>query len=181
MSDSSKALSKLVIPSPVGPMRAFASDRGLRAIVFSDSDPARNGVRGTIVTGKSVPDAHRVMLEAVAVQLTEYFAGSRTTFDLPLDPLGTEFQQLAWQALSKIPFGQTRSYGEQARAIGRPSAVRAIGAANGRNPLTIVVPCHRVIGTNGMLTGFAGGLHRKRALLEHEGVLRPDAELPFAT
>jgi methylated-DNA-[protein]-cysteine S-methyltransferase len=181
MSDSSKALSKLVIPSPVGPMQAFASDRGVRAIVFSDSDPARNGVSGNITTGKSVPDTHRIMLDAVRVQLTEYFAGSRKTFDLPLDPLGTEFQQQAWRALSEIPFGQTRSYAEQARAIGRPSAVRAIGAANGRNPLTIVVPCHRVIGTNGMLTGFAGGLHRKRALLEHEGVLRPDAELPFAT
>ena len=179
MSQSSEALSKLVIPSPVGPMQAFASDRGVRAIVFADSDPARNGVDGEVMTGKRVPAAHQDLLKAVAAQLADYFAHNLTTFDLPLDPLGTEFQQQAWQALGQIPFGQTRSYAEQARAIGRPSAVRAIGAANGRNPLTIVVPCHRVIGANGLLTGFAGGLHRKRALLEHEGALRPDAELPF--
>lgn len=175
----SEPLSKLVIPSPVGPMQAFASDLGLRAVLFADSDPSRNGVSGPVKTGEEIPSSHWAALDAVSMQLTEYFAGARAVFDLPLDPVGTEFQQSAWRALRQIPFGQTRSYREQARAIGRPSAVRAIGAANGRNPLTIVVPCHRVIGSSGTLTGFTGGLDRKRALLEHEGVLRPAQRLPF--
>lgn len=180
MNDSNAPLSKLLVPSPVGAMQVFVSDAGVRAIVFEDSDPARNGVTSEVICGSSVPDAHQDMLQLVAVQLTQYFERGRTEFDLPLAPLGTEFQQLAWQALRAIPFGQTRSYAEQARAIGRPSAVRAIGAANGRNPLTIVVPCHRVIGSGGSLTGFAGGLDRKRALLQHEGVLPRAASLPFA-
>lgn len=167
-------LSKKVLESPLGPLLAYASDRGVRAIVFSDSDPARNGVHNEVV---DAPD-HEALCE-LSNQMEQYFAGTRRVFDLPLDPLGTEFQQQAWLALREIPFGETRSYGEQARAIGRPSAVRAIGGANGRNPLSIVVPCHRVIGASGELTGFGGGLHRKRALLELEGVLGAEKHLPF--
>ena len=103
-------------------------------------------------------------------QLTEYFAGDRHEFDLELAPGGTPFQQAVWRALRTIPFGATCSYSDIARRIGRPTAVRAVGAANGRNPIAIVVPCHRVIGRSGALTGYAGGLDRKRRLLEHEGV-----------
>jgi len=110
-------------------------------------------------------------LGACSRQLTEYFAGKRTQFDLPLDAGGTEFQQEVWSALLKIPFGELRSYSDIAAIIGRPKAVRAVGAANGRNPLPIVVPCHRVIGSNGSLTGFAGGLPMKTQLLELEGSL----------
>lgn len=106
---------------------------------------------------------------AVAVgQLEEYFAGRRLSFDLPLAPTGTGFQQKVWQALREIPYGRTESYGELARRIGQPTASRAVGAANGRNPIAIIVPCHRVIGANGALTGFGGGLDRKQWLLRHE-------------
>jgi methylated-DNA-[protein]-cysteine S-methyltransferase len=108
------------------------------------------------------------VLDAATVQLREWFAGRRTTFDLPLAPAGTPFQLAVWSRLVTIPFGETRSYADIARAIGRPTAVRAVGAANGRNPLPIVVPCHRVIGRNGSLTGFAGGLDTKRYLLDLE-------------
>jgi methylated-DNA-[protein]-cysteine S-methyltransferase len=104
-------------------------------------------------------------------QLTEYFAGSRTTFDLPLDPSGTEFQRRVWDSLRTIPYGTTTSYGAIARRLGDPHATRAVGAANGQNPIPIVVPCHRVVGAKGELTGFGGGIDRKRWLLEHEGAL----------
>ncbi len=108
------------------------------------------------------------MLVETARQLAEYFAGDRRTFDLPLAPEGTGFQQLVWRALTTIPFGETRTYGQQAQLIKRPSASRAVGAANGKNPIGIIVPCHRVIGSNGTLTGYAGGLAMKQWLLEHE-------------
>jgi methylated-DNA-[protein]-cysteine S-methyltransferase len=104
----------------------------------------------------------------VLTQLEEYFAGGRTRFDLPLAPRGTKFQLAAWAALNAIPYGETRTYGEQAAVLGQPSAVRAVGAANGRNPIGIVVPCHRVIGAGGSLTGYGGGISRKRWLLDHE-------------
>lgn len=158
----------LEFDSPVGPMRAYATGCALRAVLFEGADPARNGVSGDVVADCGLP-----VLRATARQLCEYFEGRRRTFDLPLDPVGTPFQQLAWRALRAIPYGETRSYADQARAIGRPSAVRAVGAANGRNPLSIVVPCHRVIGRDGRLTGFGGGLDRKQRLLDLEfGVTR---------
>ena len=113
---------------------------------------------------------HPVLARAAA-QLAEYFRGDRTSFDVPLDLRGTEFQVAAWRALDDIPYGTTRSYGEQAALIGRPTAVRAIGQANGRNPVPIVLPCHRVIGANGSLVGFGGGLDTKTLLLQHEGAL----------
>ena len=109
------------------------------------------------------------VLAACAAQLTDYFAGKRRHFELPLAARGTPFQQSVWDALADIPYGELRSYRDIARTIGNPAAVRAVGAANGRNPLPIVVPCHRVIGSNGTLTGFAGGLEVKRFLLELEG------------
>jgi methylated-DNA-[protein]-cysteine S-methyltransferase len=108
------------------------------------------------------------ILASTGEQLDEYFSGTRMDFDIPLAPQGTEFQLEAWAALRLIPFGETRSYAQQAQTIGRPNAVRAIGAANGRNPISIIVPCHRVIGSNGSLTGFGGGLGAKSFLLNHE-------------
>ena len=108
------------------------------------------------------------ILSACAAQLAEYFAGKRTNFDLPLAMEGTIFQREVWEALRTVAFGRTTSYGRIARAIGRPSAVRAVGAANGANPVSIIVPCHRIVGANGALTGYGGGLWRKKWLLEHE-------------
>ena len=148
--------------SPVGRLRLVATSRGLAAILWEHDRP--NRVRLEIVA--AAPE-HPHLLEAQR-QLTEYFAGRRTTFELPLDCRGTAFQQSVWQALRTIPFGETRSYSEIAAQIGRPRAVRAVGAANGRNPVAIVSPCHRVIGAGGALTGFAGGLEAKSYLLALE-------------
>ena len=111
-----------------------------------------------------------ILCEA-ATQLGQYFAKERTDFDLPLDLQGTDFQQEAWKALARIPYGETWTYKQQAELLGRPKAVRAVGAANGKNPVSIVLPCHRVIGSNGTLTGFAGGLDTKKQLLLFEGAL----------
>jgi methylated-DNA-[protein]-cysteine S-methyltransferase len=149
--------------SPVGTLTLVGSDEGLRAVIWPDGRLDRVGLAGENLTPGDAP-----VLDATAGQLDEYFAGTRTTFDLPLDLQGTPFQLAAWQALAAIPYGETRTYGQQADRIGRPTAVRAIGAANGRNPVSIVLPCHRVIGSNGSLTGFGGGLEVKAALLELE-------------
>jgi methylated-DNA-[protein]-cysteine S-methyltransferase len=111
------------------------------------------------------------VLARACEQLAEYFAGSRTTFSIPLEPVGTPFQRRVWEALRAIPYGTMLSYSDLARRLGDVRATRAVGAANGRNPIPIIVPCHRVVGANGDLTGFGGGLDRKRWLLEHEGVL----------
>ena len=108
------------------------------------------------------------ILELACTQLREYFAGDRREFDVPLDPVGTAFQQSAWRVLRTIPYAATMSYGEQARALGDPNKARAVGAANGRNPISIIVPCHRVVGSTGALTGFAGGLDAKQWLLQFE-------------
>ncbi len=155
----------MTIPSPVGVLTLAASARGLAAILWEDDDPARVPL-GPVRDGADDP-----VLRETARQLGAYFARERTSFDLPLDPVGTAFQQSVWAALRTIPYGETRSYAAIARDIGRPSACRAVGAANGRNPISIVVPCHRVVGTGGALTGFAGGLAAKRRLLELEGAL----------
>lgn len=146
----------MVVETPIGPLALTATPRGLARI---DWDGPGGG------------DPH--VLDQAAAQLREYFAGERTRFDLPLELAGTEFQRLAWTALAEIPYATTRSYAEQARRIGRPTAIRAVGAANGRNPLPIVLPCHRLVGSDGSLTGFGGGLWRKRFLLELEAVSRP--------
>lgn len=118
-------------------------------------------------------DATAAVLESAQAQLEEYFAGTRRRFDLPLDPVGTDFQRDVWMLLRDIEFGDTTTYGRLAAQLGRPSASRAVGAAVGRNPLGLIVPCHRVIGGSGALTGYAGGIQRKTWLLQHEGVLAP--------
>ncbi|MFS2223257.1 methylated-DNA--[protein]-cysteine S-methyltransferase [Pantoea sp. B65] len=151
-----------LIASPVGMLTLVASDQGLTAILWENDNPQR--VRLPPLTENN---QHPLLLETER-QLNDYFAGRRQRFDLPLDFVGTEFQKKVWAALVAIPFGETRSYGEIARQIGHPQAVRAVGAANGRNPLSIVAPCHRVIGANGKLTGFAGGLAIKAFLLNIE-------------
>jgi methylated-DNA-[protein]-cysteine S-methyltransferase len=152
-----------LMPSPVGTLTLVASDAGLAAILWENDDPDR--VRLGAMT---LDETHPVLAET-ARQLAEYFAGQRQAFDLPLDFRGTDFQKQVWAQLLAIPFGETRSYGDLARAIDRPKAYRAVGAANGKNPISIVAPCHRVIGTNGTLTGFAGGLEAKQVLLGLEG------------
>jgi len=147
--------------TPIGLVRLVEQDGAITRVDLSSCDgfaARESGQAGT-----------SALLRSALQQLQEYFAGTRMTFDLPLRPAGTAFQRQAWQALCAIPYGQTRSYAQQARAVGRPTATRAIGAANGRNPIAIVVPCHRVIGSDGSLTGYAGGEPVKRWLLQHEG------------
>ncbi|MDU6432793.1 MAG: methylated-DNA--[protein]-cysteine S-methyltransferase [Pantoea sp.] len=151
-----------LVSTPVGELKLVASERGLAAILWKNDDP-----HGSRFLPQTRNEAHPVLIEAER-QLREYFAGERRCFTLPLDFVGTEFQKKVWNALVAIPFGETRSYSEIARQIGHPQAVRAVGAANGRNPLSIVAPCHRVIGANGKLTGFAGGLEVKAFLLDLE-------------
>lgn len=147
------------IPSPVGDLKLVASDKGLAAILWENDKPGR------VRLGAMVEDADHPVLVETGRQLDAYFAGTLTAFTVPLDFAGTDFQKSVWQALLTIPFGETRSYAEIARQVGRPSAVRAVGAANGKNPISIIAPCHRVIGSNGALTGFAGGLAAKERLL----------------
>ncbi len=149
--------------SPVGLLKLIATDKGLSAILWKNDDSKR--VRLTPLTENKT---HPVLL-ATELQLKEYFAGRRTSFSVDLDPVGTEFQNKVWHALSEIPFGETRSYGQIAKRVGNANASRAVGAANGRNPISIIVPCHRVIGISGKLTGFAGGLKIKEQLLALEG------------
>ncbi len=148
------------IQSPVGELTLVASAKGLRGIYMEDHRKAPP----TPAIWKNDPSRFAEAVE----QLAEYFSGKRGSFDLPLDLQGTPFQLRAWHALLEIPFGETRTYAEQAALIDNPKAVRAIGLANGRNPVSIIVPCHRVIGKNGTLTGYGGGLERKRFLLELE-------------
>jgi methylated-DNA-[protein]-cysteine S-methyltransferase len=156
-------LHTLTTPSPLGPLRLFATADALIALYLpTTADPGLGHALARALPGTSS------MLERAAAQLAEYFAGARLDFTLPLAPEGTPFQQRVWHALTQIPFGQTQSYGALAAAIGKPSASRAVGAANGQNPIAIVLPCHRVIGANGSLTGYGGGLPAKRWLLGHE-------------
>ena len=157
------------IESPLGLLRLIASREALVGIHFSDEA----GARGPELARPRDDHPSRRLLDRATSELAEYFAGERRRFTLPLAPEGTEFQRVVWAALRELEFGRTCSYAELARAIGRPSSVRAVGAANGRNPLPIVVPCHRVIGSDGSLTGYAGGLERKRWLLAHEGAQLP--------
>ncbi len=151
--------------SPLGAMTLAATDAALVGVWFSDQ--AHLPDLSACVLGPDQP-----LLLRAAAQLNEYFAGQRNTFELPLDlSIGTPFQQAVWQVLLSIPFGSTCSYGFVSRQMGKPKAVRAVGAAIGRNPISIIAPCHRVIGASGSLTGYAGGLARKTALLQLEGVL----------
>ena len=157
-----------VIPSPVGELMLVATEDQLVGVRFSPhADLAGASRRSPPGQGGTRADA---ILDRTRAQLDAYFAGRSTTFDLPLGACGTPFQAKVWKALRAIPFGETVSYGELARRLGEPKAMRAVGAANGRNPIPIIVPCHRVIGADGSLTGFGGGIDRKRWLLAHEGV-----------
>ncbi|MHC6225507.1 methylated-DNA--[protein]-cysteine S-methyltransferase [Pseudomonas sp. X10] len=152
-----------ILPSPVGALTLVARGDKLAAVLWENE--RANRVR----LGELHRDEGHPVLQETARQLGEYFAGRRQRFDLELDFLGTDFQRQVWAALLTIPFGETRSYSDIARQIGNPSAVRAVGAANGRNPISIIAPCHRVIGASGSLTGFAGGLQAKQYLLALEG------------
>ena len=146
--------------SPIGLLVLSASETALTGVYFPKGRRVRIGSAG-----------ENEILVATKRQLTEYFAGKRTTFDVPLEAEGTPFEQRVWKLLRAIPYGTTTSYGDLARRLGDPKEARAVGAANGKNPIPIIVPCHRVVGSNGDLTGFGGGLERKRWLLEHEGAL----------
>lgn len=161
-------LSYRKMESPVGRLKLVASPNALVAVLWERERP--NRVR---LPAPTLDLQHPILIESER-QLKEYFAGTRTAFDLPLEPHGSEFQKKVWRALRKIPFGQTMSYLDLARTVGSAKAVRAVGAANGRNPLSIVVPCHRVVGANGSLTGFAGGLDAKAQLLALERARQHD-------
>lgn len=151
-----------VANSPVGDLLLVADDKKLLAVLF-DKKPDR-----TLLS--KLPDGEKnEVIKETKLQLKEYFAGKRTKFDLPLHMLGTEFQRKTWGVLRKIPYGKTLSYQEQAIKLGDPNKCRAVGGANGKNPLSIVVPCHRVLGKSGALTGFGGGMDKKKFLLELEG------------
>ena len=150
------------IKSPVGRIKLVASAKALVAVLWKTERP--NRVR---LDPAKLDHRHPILVETER-QLCEYFAGKRTQFELPLELRGSEFQKKVWLALNEIPFGKTRSYLDLAKRIGSPNASRAVGAANSKNPLSIVVPCHRVIGTDGTLTGYAGGLETKAALLDFE-------------
>ena len=158
------------IDSPVGSLLLASGDDGLRLIEFE-------APWHPVVVDRHWREGDDAVLSSTRTQLQQYFAGARREFDLPLAPHGTAFQMQCWRTLALIPWGQTWSYGQMARHMGQASAMRAVGAANGRNPLPIVLPCHRVIGADGSLTGFGGGLPTKRFLLELEGALAPANDL----
>jgi methylated-DNA-[protein]-cysteine S-methyltransferase len=168
-------LSSTTHPTPVGELTLIASDRGLHAILWPKTASHRAPFDGRPRRNPDHP-----ILRRTAAQLDEYFAGTRTGFDIPLDLRGTRFQVAAWRALADIPFGATTTYGQQAAALGVPTAARALGAANRANPVCIVLPCHRVIGANGSLTGFAGGLEVKQWLLDHEARVLASSPSPLA-
>lgn len=155
--------------SPIGPLRIAASESGVCAVYMREQRHVSDVPEAGWLPLSADDVMQSRLIEQAKVQLDEYFAGRRNAFDLPLDLRGTTFQQSVWKSLCSIGFGETVSYGELARRIGNPKAVRAVGLANGRNPVSIVVPCHRVIGADGSLTGYGGGIDRKRFLLELEG------------
>ena len=157
------------LESPIGRLRLAVTRKGLVRLALPRE--GGKGFRGWLA--RALPDAEAVdwlpHVDKVRQELEEYFAGRRTEFGVPLDLRGTEFQVRVWRALAKIPFGELRSYAEVARAVRRPRAVRAVGSANGANPIPVILPCHRVVGSDGQLTGYGGGRWRKRRLLELEG------------
>jgi methylated-DNA-[protein]-cysteine S-methyltransferase len=176
-----ETLHSTTVTSPVGPLFLAASERGLVALEFDARLPGQQTIRPNprdLRTENKPERGHAVRFEesanalkAYTEQLQQYFAGKRRKFDFEVDLRGTDFQVACWRALLTIPYGETRSYGDIARAVGRPQGFRAVGMANNRNPLAIVVPCHRVIASNGTLCGYGGGLDVKRKLLELEGAL----------
>lgn len=172
------AVSFEMIDTPVGSMLAVGDD-ALRALEFSDAVTTDRQLARLRRRVGSLAAGSNELLRETARQLRAYFAGDLREFDVPLAPAGSEFQRAVWAALLEIPYGFTRSYGEQARRLGRADAARAVGAANGDNPIAIIIPCHRVIGSDGSLTGYGGGLWRKRWLLDHESRLAGLDGLPL--
>lgn len=158
-------LAFMEMASPVGNLKLVANDTALVAVLWENENPKR------VRLAELIEQTHHPILLETQKQLSEYFAGKRQQFDLPLDFEGTEFQQKVWQALLTIPFGETRSYRDIAEQVGNVKAVRAVGAANGKNPISIIAPCHRVVGANGKLVGFAGGLDNKEILLKLEKIV----------
>lgn len=152
------------MPSPLGPICLAGTDEGLTRVDFQHGDRPVD----VIPSDQALPD----YFDQVIAQLQAYFAGTRRDFSLPLAPPGTAFQQQVWQALRHIPYGSTTTYQDLAERLGKPTASRAVGSANGRNLIAIIIPCHRVIGRDGRLRGYTGGLHVKRKLLQHEGAWR---------
>lgn len=161
-------VTETVIPSPVGPLRLVATDAALTGVYFAQH---RRAPAPTSSPDAAAATQHPVLARAAA-ELAEYFAGARSAFSVDLAPEGTDFQKAVWSALREIPFGAKVSYAELGRRLGRPSASRAVGSANARNPLSIIVPCHRVVGATGALTGYAGGVDAKAWLLAHESARR---------
>ena len=174
--DDSDVVASTTLDTPVGVLTIGATAAGVRYVLWPGEgrslDLRTAGDAGDADDADDAEDAgdtaRRLILEQACTQLREYFAGDRREFDLSLDPVGTVFQHSAWTVLRTIPYAATMTYGEQARALGDPNKARAVGAANGRNPISIIVPCHRVVGSTGALTGFAGGLEQKAWLLDHE-------------
>jgi methylated-DNA-[protein]-cysteine S-methyltransferase len=154
--------------SPVGLLFIAASERGLRHLEFMDRRSLKRTIAGHPDDADATWEPSLLDLKPVVDQLESYFNGGLFEFRVPLDPRGTEFQIAVWHALLKIPYGETRSYGDIAKAVGQPRSARAVGLANNQNPLAIIVPCHRVIGADGSLTGYGGGVQRKKWLLAHE-------------
>jgi methylated-DNA-[protein]-cysteine S-methyltransferase len=161
--------------SPVGLIKIIISDGFINEIIFLDHEDEMNSDKKE----KTIDEINNAVFKNCAEQLDEYFSGIRTVFELPLQQTGTPFQQSVWNELEKIPFGKTMSYLQLAKRIGNVKSIRAVGTANGRNNLSIVVPCHRVIGSDGSLTGYAGGLWRKQFLLEHENKTANGLQLMF--
>lgn len=157
----------MIIETPIGRLHARFDDEG-RLMELGFASPSLRTEEATVENAQ-VPPAAAARFADLKAQLGEYFTGGRRTFDIPLAPRGTSFQRAVWNALLAIPYGATVSYGELAFRIGKPSAVRAVGAANGANPIPVIIPCHRVIGANGSLTGYGGGIERKQWLLALEG------------
>ncbi len=167
--------------NPITTTQLHLTDLPIGTLTLTASDDALTGIEFGRIEHEQLEQVPNDLLLEAARQLAQYFNAKRQHFDLPLAPLGTPFQTQVWQQLCAIPFGETRSYGELAASLGRPRAARAVGMANNRNPLPIVIPCHRVLGADGALVGYAGGLGVKQALLQLEGVLAPAVAAPLAT
>jgi len=157
-------MNRITVDSPIGPITLVATEDAIVGCYMANAE------------APDVPEKKTKLLARAEKELREYFSGKRERFELPLEPAGTDFQRAVWGELQRIPFGSTRTYAQIAQKIGRPKAVRAVGAANGSNPIAVIIPCHRVIGADGSLTGFGGGLPRKKWLLSHEN---PQPQLGF--
>lgn len=168
------------VPSPIGPLTLLATEQGLCGIEFGSEEQVYPSLEKQILGRWGMeglqPDVKSGILLETADQLEAYFNGRKRDFGIPLDIRGTPFQLRVWEALARIPFGEVRSYKQIAEAVGSPKAVRAVGGANNRNPIPLIIPCHRVIGAGGDMIGYGGGLDIKRYLLEHEGFLSKNGE-----